>query len=85
MKFTSGPKASVGVMMMPMIVGKGVMVETAVGGFVAVGPVAVGDAVDVGAGDAVGGGSEVAVLLAAIAGMLVAGCVGGPVGVDCDE
>jgi hypothetical protein len=62
-------------MMTPRIVGKGVMVETAVGGFVAAGPVFVGDAVDVRAGDAVGDGKVIAVFATA-AGTLVAGCVG---------
>jgi len=62
-----------------MIVGKGVMVETAVGGFVAAGPVSIGDAAGVEAGDAVGDGIDVAVsttVAATAAATAVAGCVG---------
>jgi len=61
-----------------MIVGRGVMVATAVGGFVAVGVASVNDAVAVWAGDAVGDGMDVGVS-ATTAGMLVVICVGASV------
>ena len=61
-------------MITPMIVGRGVMVATAVGGFVAVGMTSVGDAVAVWVEDAVGDGMDVGVS-ATTAGILVVTCM----------